>query len=120
MKSNRVFNALNAGLSISTKYKDLFFDTAWKGDLEIITYYNENGKLHNEQGPAIVHRAHRTSHSGVKTVDTARQYFYVNGIDRSAEIHELINAGAIGQHGWDEGCYNFDAADQFTIAMALN
>lgn len=110
MTINARFNALACGLGISSRYDGLFFDTAEQGETKRTTYYNQHGMRHNLSGPAVVL---------TKSGEVTHQEYWVDGKDVSDQINNLITAGAL-QTKADDGVYEFDETDQFTIAMAMN
>lgn len=110
MHAQRIFNALNAGLAISSKYTGLFFEDI-KRDTTVITYYyNSDGKVHNDDGPAIVTRV-----DGLVTC----QKFVSRGDDITDTIEDLKEQGAISGGLSSDGEYIFSDADKFTIGLSL-
>lgn len=110
MMAQRVFNAINAGLKISTKYNDLFFEELVRADTTITYYYNQDGKIHNTHGPAIV-----TRENGIVT----RQKFVCRGVAYDDLIQSLVDSQSIELLTDDSGEITFSETDKFTITMAM-
>lgn len=110
MSTNAILNALNASLVMSSRYPGLLLDKTERTDgSTLYYYYNQNGKLHNDAGPAVVVF---NKHDLVET-----ELWYHEGEHVSVAIKEIIEEAGIER--CNDGFYNLTEAEQLTIAMAL-
>ena len=114
-----LLNALNCGLTMDKKFPGLYTEG------ERVQYrYSQNGKYHNPKGAAIVDRRPPESRYqnsdvrlGVPTLPAIQYSFYLNGVDYTDQINQMITDRTLTPTYDEDLDIFFNEVDQFTINL---